>query len=48
MLKLYVERSSDQVLQPVNVNVFAFEPKEDLSSELSSNGVGPTDMTHEH
>jgi len=48
MLKLYVERGSDPVLQPVNVNVFVSEPKEDLSSELSSNSVGPTDTTHEH
>ena len=48
MLKPYVERSSDPVLQHVNVNAFVSEPKEDLSSELSSNIFGPTDTTHEH
>ena len=37
MLKPYVERSRHPVLQPVNVNVFVSEPKEDLSSELRSN-----------
>ena len=45
MLKPYVERSSDPVSQPVNVNVVASEPKEDLGSELSSNSFGPTDTT---
>ena len=45
MLKLYVERSSTPVLQPVNVNVVVSGPKEDLSSELSSDSVGPTDTT---
>ena len=45
MLKPYVERTTDPVLQPVNVNVVASEPKEDLGSELSSNSFGPTDTT---
>ena len=45
MLKPYVERTTDPVLQPVNVNVVASEPKEDLGSELSSNRFGPTDTT---
>lgn len=45
MLKPYVERSRDPVLQPVNVNVVLSEPKEDLGSEPSSNSFGPTDMT---
>ena len=45
MLKPYVERSSDPISQPVNVNVVASEPKEDLGSELSSNSFGPTDTT---
>ena len=45
MLKPYVERSSDPVLQPVNVNVVVSEPKEDLGSELSSDSFGLTDTT---
>ena len=47
MLKPYVERASDPVLQPVNVNVVVSEPTEDLGSELSSNtcSFGPTDTT---
>ena len=45
MLKPYVERSSDPVLQPVNVNVVISEPKEDLGSELSGYRFGPTDTT---
>jgi len=43
MLKPYAERSSDPVLQPVNV--VASEPNEELSSELSSNSFAPTDTT---
>ena len=45
MLKPYVARSSDPVLQPVCVNVLVSEPKEDLGSELSSNSFGLTDKT---
>ena len=45
MLKPYVERNSDPVLQPVSVNVVVSEPKEDLGSDLSSNSFGPTDTT---
>ena len=45
MLKPYVERSSDPVLPPVNVNVVVYEAKEDLGSELNSNSFGPTDKT---
>ena len=45
MLKPYVERSSDPISQPVNVNVVASESQEDLGSELSSNSFGPTDTT---
>ena len=45
MLKPYVERSRDPVLQPANVNVVLSEPKEDLGSEPSSNSFGPTDIT---
>ena len=45
MLKPYVERNSDLVVQPVNVNVVVSEPKEDLGSELNSNSFGPTDTT---
>ena len=44
MLKPIV-RSSDPVLQPVDVNVVVSEPKEDLGSELISNSFGPIDMT---
>ena len=43
MLKPYVERSSDVVLQPVNVNVVVSEPKEELGNELNSNRFSPTD-----
>ena len=43
MLKPYVERSSDPVLQPINANVVVSEPKEDLGSELSGYTFGPTD-----
>ena len=45
MLKPYVERTRDPVLQPVNVNVVVSEPEEDLGSELNSNSFGPTDTT---
>ena len=47
MLKPYVKRSSDPVLQLVkyNVNVVVSEPKEDLGSELTSDSFGPTDTT---
>ena len=45
MLKPYVERSTDVVLQPASVNVVVSEPKEDLSSELNSNNLSPTDTT---
>ena len=45
MLKPYVERSSDPLLPPVNVNVVVSEPKEDLGSDLSSNSFGPNDTT---
>ena len=45
MLKPYVKRSSDPVLQPANVNVVDSEPEE-LSNELSSsNSLSPTDTT---
>ena len=46
MLKTYVERTRDPVLQPVNVNLNVSEPEEDLTSELSSSSTfGPTDTT---
>ena len=45
MLKPYVERNSDPVLQPVSVNIVVSEPKEDLGSDLGSNSFGPTDTT---
>jgi len=45
MLRPYAERSSDPVLQPVNINVVVSEPKVELSSELSSNSFDPTDTT---
>ena len=45
MLKPYVERSRDPVLQPANVNVVLSEPKVELGSEPSSNSFGPTDIT---
>ena len=45
MLRPYVERSSDPVLQPVSVNVVISVLKEDLGSELSGNNFGPTDTT---
>ena len=40
MLKPYVERSSDLVLQPANVNLVVSHPQEELGSELSSNSFG--------
>ena len=45
MLKPYLERNSDVVVQPADVNVVVSEPKEELGSELSSNSFGPTDTT---
>ena len=45
MLKPYVERSTDLVLQPASVNVVVSEPKVDLDSELSGNSFSPTDTS---
>ena len=45
MLKPYVERKSNLVVQPTNVNVVVSEPEEELGSALSSNSFGPTDTT---
>ena len=44
MLKPYVERSSDVVLQPASVNVVVSEPEE-LSNELSNSHLSPTDTS---
>ena len=45
MLKPYVERSTDVVLQPASVNVVVSESKVELDSELSGDGFSPTDTT---
>ena len=45
MLKPYVERSTDVVLQPASVNVVVSESKVELDSELSGNSFSPTDTT---
>lgn len=45
MLKPYVERSSDLVLQPANVDVVVSEPKGELSNELSNSHLSPADTT---
>ena len=44
MLKPYVEKSADPVLQPASVNVVVSEPEE-LSNELSNSHLSPTDTS---
>ena len=45
MLKPYVERSTDLVLQRASVNAVVSEPKVELDSELTGNSFSPTDTT---
>ena len=45
MLKPYVERTTDVVLQAASVNVVVSESKVELDSELSGNSFSPTDTT---